>query len=183
MNMIASQKIRPATLRDTEALRSLAERTFRETFAEHNTADDMEAYIRESLSLERIRAELSDPANAFLLTFQEGSTVPCGYAKLRTGTNEPCVSGPDPVELERLYVSQKVLGQGVGAQLMQACLEKARADGFATLWLGVWEHNSRAQAFYHRWGFRRVGEHVFQLGSDPQTDLILERPVTERFTK
>ncbi|MDQ3134757.1 MAG: GNAT family N-acetyltransferase, partial [Acidobacteriota bacterium] len=85
--------------------------------------------------------------------------------------------GPLPVELVRLYVGRDWLGRGVGAALMGGCLDEARRGRHKTLWLGVWEHNQRAQAFYRRWDFREVGTHIFQLGSDAQTDLLLERAV------
>ena len=78
----------------------------------------------------------------------------------------------------RLYVLREWIGRGVGRELMQACLNEARQAGFRTIWLGVWERNPRAQAFYRKWNFRVVGEHVFQLGSDPQRDLLMERALS-----
>jgi ribosomal protein S18 acetylase RimI-like enzyme len=169
--------IRPATPADAGPLAALAERTFRDTFAADNAPDDMEAYVRDSFGLGRVRVELGDAANTFLLAFTDGAERPTGYAKLRTGAADPSVRGPDPVELERLYVDRGALGRGVGAALMRASLDAARSAGHRTLWLGVWEHNARAISFYERWGFETVGDHVFRLGADDQRDLIMERPV------
>ena len=169
--------IRTATPADAEPLAALAERTFRDTFANDNSAGDMEAYVRDSFSLDRVRAELADGANTFLLAFVDGVEEPTGYAKLRTGTTDPSVTGPDPVELQRLYVDRSAIGHGVEAALMRASLEAARSAGHRTLWLGVWERNVRAISFYEKWGFETVGDHVFRLGSDDQRDLIMERPV------
>lgn len=169
--------IRIATPADAEALAALAERTFRDTFAGDNAADDMEAYVGESFSPDRVRAELADGANTFLLAFVGGRHSPAGYAKLRTGTAEPCVTGPAPVELQRIYVDRGAIGHGVGAALMRAGLEAAREAGHRTLWLGVWERNARAIAFYRQWAFATVGEHLFRLGSNDQRDLIMARPV------
>ena len=169
--------VRPATLADAEPLAALAERTFRDTFADDNAPGDIEAYVRDSFSLERVRAELADEANSFLLAFVDGAERPAGYAKLRTGTTDPSVTGPDPGELERLYVDRSAIGRGVGAALMRASLDAAHSSGHRTLWLGVWERNARAITFYERWAFETVGDHVFRLGSDDQTDLIMERPV------
>ncbi len=166
--------IRIATLADVAPL---AEQTFRDTFAADNSAEDMDAYVRTSLSLDQLRAEIEDATNTFLLAFASDAQRPVGYAKFRTSTADPNVSGPRPVELERLYVDQRALGHGVGAAIMQACLDRARAAGFETMWLGVWEHNERAKAFYAKWAFRTVGSHVFQLGADAQTDLIMQRPL------
>jgi len=169
--------IRIATPADGEQLAALAERTFRDTFAADNASDDMEAYVRESLSQARVRAELLDDANTFLLAFVDGAGEPVGYAKIRPGTTDPSVKGPHPVELERLYVDRSAIGRGVGAALMRATLDEARLAGHRTLWLGVWERNARAIAFYVRWGFETVGDHVFRLGSDVQRDLIMARSV------
>ena len=171
--------IRAGTPADAERLTALAEQTFRETFAPDNSPDDLEAYIRQSLSLDRIRAELADEASTFLLAFVNDDEQPAGYAKLRTGPADPNVTGPGPIELERLYVDRSVMGLGVGAALMRASLGEARSRGHRTLWLGVWERNSRAIAFYVKWGFVTVGDHVFQLGSDAQRDLIMERSLVD----
>ena len=170
-------RIRTATPTDAGPLAALAERTFRDSFADENAADDMEAYVRASFALDRVRAELADGVNTFLLAFVDGAEEPTGYAKLRTGTTDPSVTGPDPVELERLYVDHSAIGRGVGAALMRAALDAARSGGYRTLWLGVWERNARAITFYERWGFAAVGDHVFRLGSDDQRDLVMERPV------
>lgn len=175
--MLKQPRIRAATPADAEPLAALAEQTFRDTFADDNSAEDMEAYVRDSFSLDRIRAELADDANTFLLAFLDGGERPNGYAKLRTGTTAPSVTGPDPVELHRLYVDRRAIGHGVGAALMRASLEAARSAGHRTLWLGVWERNAGAISFYQRWRFETVGDHKFRLGSDHQTDLIMARPV------
>jgi multidrug efflux pump subunit AcrB len=87
------------------------------------------------------------------------------------------VVGSDPIELQRLYVDRSALGRGVGAALMRASLDTARLSGHRTLWLGVWERNTRAISFYEQWQFATVGKHKFSLGSDNQTDLIMARPV------
>ena len=169
--------IRAATPEDAESLAALAERTFRETFSADNASVDVEAYIRDALSFEHALAELADTANTFLLAVINSTDQPAGYSKLRTGPAEPCVSGPKPIELERIYVDRHALGHGVGAALMRANLEAARSGGYQTLWLGVWERNARAISFYERWGFVTVGDHVFQLGSEAQRDLIMQRSV------
>jgi ribosomal protein S18 acetylase RimI-like enzyme len=175
--MFKQPRIRTATPADAEPLAALAERTFRDTFAGDNSTGDIETYVRDSFSLDRVRAELADDANKFLLALMDGEEQPDGYAKLRTGTTDPSVTGPDPVELQRLYVDRSAMGHGVGAALMRASLDAAKSSGHRTLWLGVWERNARAISFYERWQFETVGDHVFRLGSDHQTDLIMARSV------
>lgn len=169
-------RVRAATAADAMMLAALGARTFRDTFAADNTAPDMAAYLAQAFTVERMADELADAGSTFLLAVTIADDA-IGYAKLRTGTNEPGVSGPAPVELQRLYVDRSVMGGGVGAALMEACLAAAQTAGFGTLWLGVWEHNARALAFYRRWGFEVVGTHAFCLGADVQTDLIMQRPV------
>jgi GNAT superfamily N-acetyltransferase len=175
--MFRQPHIRTGAPADAKALAVLAERTFRDTFGDDNSPCDMEAYVRESFTRDRLIRELSDNANTFLLAFRNGAERPIGYAKLRTGTTDPSVTGPKPVELQRLYVDRSAVGHGVGAALMSASLGAAWSAGHLTLWLGVWERNVRAIAFYQRWAFETVGAHVFRLGADHQTDLIMARPL------
>ena len=165
-------QIRRADSSDAELLAELGARTFTETFAAENTPEDMGAYLAQSFTTARLSEELADPKAVFLLAFVEGEAA--GYAKLYQGEPPPCVEGESPVELARLYVLRKWLGGGVGGALMQRCLDEARASGSRVMWLGVWEKNFRAQAFYRKWGFAPVGEHVFQLGADAQTDWVMQ---------
>lgn len=165
--------VRTATPEDAALLADLGATTFRETFAECNTAEDMEAYLTENFRADGMAQELASPGVTFLIAELSGQAV--GYAKLRTGEPDPSVSGADPIELERLYVLAAHIGHRVGAALMSECLRRAASLGFRTLWLGVWEHNPRAQDFYQRWGFRKVGSHIFRLGDDLQNDFILQK--------
>jgi ribosomal protein S18 acetylase RimI-like enzyme len=168
----SSLNVRRALIGDAKLLADLGAQTFAETFSEDNTAEDMAAYLADSFSFEKLTAELTDPLSIFLVAEVDGNAA--GYAKISSG-EAPGVVGEKSVELVRLYVSQQWLGRGVGQALMQRCLDEARQMGFQTIWLGVWERNERAQAFYRKWNFREVGEHVFQLGSDQQRDLLMQR--------
>lgn len=165
--------IRRANREDASLLADLGARTFAQTFATDNTPEDIAAYIAASFNLAQQTAELADPASTFFIAEVEGFAA--GYAKLHVGEPEEGVDGTKPVELVRLYVSGEWLGRGVGEMLMRACVNHARQAGHNTIWLGVWERNDRAQAFYRKWNFRAVGEHVFQLGADPQKDILMER--------
>jgi ribosomal protein S18 acetylase RimI-like enzyme len=175
MTLVPALTIRRGTLADAALLSELGARTFSETFAADNTSEDMAAYIATSFNVARQTAELEDPASTFLIAEVDRSAA--GYAKLHDGEPEECVEGPKPIELVRLYVLRDWLGRGIGEQLMRACLDEARQAGHETIWLGVWERNGRAQAFYRKWNFRTIGEHIFQLGSDLQRDFLMERPL------
>ena len=165
--------IRRGTVEDAGLLSELAARTFSETFAADNTPEDLAEYNAASFNVARLTSELEDPASTFLIAEVDGNAA--GYARLHDGEPEKCIEGANPVELVRLYVLREWLGRGVGEQLMRACLDEARQAGHETVWLGVWERNARAQAFYQKWNFRSVGEHVFPLGSDLQRDIVMER--------
>lgn len=167
--------IRRGTIHDAELLAELGARTFADTFAVDNKPENMSAYLASAFSVAQQGAELADVHTSFKIAERNGVAV--GYAMLRAGNELDSVTGTKPVELVRLYVARESLGSGVGASLMQACIDEASQEGFETLWLGVWEHNHRAQTFYRQWNFREVGTHIFHLGDDPQTDLLMQRSI------
>ena len=167
--------IREAISADIDLLTDLAYTTFWDAFHDHpkNAPDDLAAYMAEAFSREQIERELADASNIFLIAEIGGDAA--GYAKLTVGATEEGISAERPVELNRLYSHQKFLGKGVGQALMDECLARASELDCDVMWLGVWEYNPRAQRFYEKNGFRYVGRHVFQLGSDPQIDLLMQR--------
>lgn len=167
--------LRRARIEDADLLTQLGAQTFAETFAEDNSPEDMASYLAASFNREKQLEELTDPLSRFFIAEVNGSAA--GYAKISTGEALDCIEGQRPIELVRLYVSREWLGRGVGQALMQRCLDEAREMGCQTIWLGVWEHNQRAQAFYRKWNFREVGDHIFQLGSDPQRDILMQRDI------
>jgi diamine N-acetyltransferase len=172
--------IRPAAIDDAAALSRFAATTFRETFESENAPDDMARYLTEAFTPQQQAAEIADPASTVLLAEyhgESGGTELVGYAHLIAGPVPEAVRGPAPLELKRIYVARAWHGQGVAQALMAAAIQAARARGAQTLWLGVWERNPRAVAFYAKYGFTRVGEHTFVLGSDTQTDWLFIRPV------
>lgn len=173
MNESNELLIRPAVAADLETLLVVATRTFYDAFAATNTPENMRAYMSTAFTLEQLQQELNDPQSTFLLAELAGCAV--GYAKLIRSTVPECVTEPKAIELSRIYVDQNVLGVGIGPALMQHCFKIARQAGFRAMFLGVWEHNPRAQAFYRKWGFEYVGEHIFQMGDDPQTDWWMMR--------
>lgn len=173
----SSYIIRRATLADAPALAEVAAKTFHDTFAEFNSKEDMDAYMATAFSVNQLTAELADPDATFFVA-DTGQSL-AGYAKVSTGEAPPCVTGPNPFELVRLYVRQEWFGKGVAQALMQTYVDEAKNGGYQTLWLGVWEENHRAKAFYRKWGFEDVGEKVFMLGEDVQTDRVWVRRLGE----
>lgn len=164
--------IRIATQRDAERVAQFARDTFLTTFADRNTRANMDKYLDNAFDLAAIEAEIVDPASTYLWAEEDG--IPAGYAKLRRGTLAACVTGPKPVELQRMYAITSRIGSGVGKSLLHTTIKIAKLEGFRTLWLGVWEHNDRAIEFYRRQGFVDCGVQDFQLGDDRQIDRIMQ---------
>ena len=165
--------IRTANLPDATLLADLGRQTFHETFAAENDPADMAAYLDQAYTIAKLTAELSEPGSTYFLAVVSSRVA--GFARVACAEPPACVTGPAPVRLAKLYVVADALGTGVGAALMNAGIDWARSFGHETLWLGVWEHNHRAIAFYRRWGFVPVGTEGFLLGTDDQTDLVMQR--------
>lgn len=165
--------IRSCSLKDAEALVSIGIRTFRDTFDEMNTPENMMLYLNETFTIKKIRAELQEPGSAYFLAESGDTTI--GYARLRTGEIPDGLQAQSPIEIQRLYVDKDFIGRRVGYLLMSTCLNYANARKHDVVWLGVWEHNMRARAFYTRAGFEEFGKHVFMLGNDAQTDLLMKK--------
>ena len=167
--------IRRAAPADAGTLAELAARTFFESFAADNPPQDMAIQLARSYSPAIQLAEINDPAMQTLLV--EIAGLAAAFTQLRDGPVPACVSGPRPYEVWRFYVDRPWLGRGVAQHLMSAVLAKAQALGKQTVWLGVWEKNPRAIAFYRKYGFTNVGEHGFLFADQMQTDLVMARGV------
>lgn len=164
-------QIRPATVADAEALATLARQTFYDTFASTNDAADMALYLAKAYGIDQQTREIEDRDITTLLVGQDGALI--GYAQVRAGHVPDCVTAPAPIELWRFYIDSAWHGRGVARPLMDAVRTEAIRRGGRTLWLGVWEKNDRARAFYAKCGFRDAGSHIFLFGTDPQTDLVM----------
>lgn len=173
--MTTNITIRRAAIADAAKLARVGWQAFDEAFGEHpkNDPDDMKLYRAAYFSVERIEADLREADTVYLIA--EFAGVIAGYAKIKFDSREDCVAAGKTLELCRLYALDKFIGKGVGRALMLEYLDAARRGGCEICWLGVWEFNFRAQKFYEKFGFEKCGEHVFQLGSDPQIDWVMQR--------
>lgn len=160
---------------DVTTIRNLSIDTFMETFAALNTREDMDKYIADNLSSELLQQEVDNPNSTFLVATVDG--VPAGYMKVNTGTAQTEDMPDDDMEIQRLYILKAYKRRGLGSGLMRTAFDMARAQGKTKMWLGVWEHNDPAIAFYKRFGFTQIGSHDFVLGDDRQTDLLMEADV------
>ncbi|AKD58345.1 GCN5 family acetyltransferase [Spirosoma radiotolerans] len=167
--------IRSATLADAAVLTDLSAITMREAFGPpHNPAELVDEYIASSITQPILEAELLDARSTFfMMVLPDG--IPIGYAKLRKHTPPRRMKQRNAIEIQRIYLLQSQIGQGQGRTLLQYCTDWARMQGYKAVWLGVWERNYRARAFYEKMGFKPFGFHYFQFGSERQRDLWLEK--------
>ncbi len=168
--------IRPATVADAAQLTNLAATTLREAFGPPlNPAELVEEYIQSAITQPILETELTHPRSWFFLLETDDQT-PVGYAKLCRHAPPRRMPRPhrrDAIEIQRIYLLRTQVGLGQGKKLMDYCLDWARSTGHRAVWLGVWERNDRALAFYQKMEFERFGYHYFLFGSERQRDFWL----------
>jgi ribosomal protein S18 acetylase RimI-like enzyme len=159
----------------TEAalIAEISQQTFYDSFATFNTKENMDKFMNEQFTKAALISEVGVPGNIFLLAYLAGEVV--GYAYMRKSENPQELGDASAIEIARIYAVQRTIGKGVGRLLMERCIEIAKEKNEELIWLGVWEHNPRAIAFYLKWGFEKFGEHPFMLGDDRQTDWMMKK--------
>jgi ribosomal protein S18 acetylase RimI-like enzyme len=172
VSQLAAVQIRPATVADAEALTQIGARTFFETFAADNSPEDMRLFLESTWRPELQRAEIQDEGMDTLLACDAAGLL-AGFAQIRVARPPAGIEAHAPVELKRFYVDKPWHGTGLARTLMEAAEHTARARGGREFWLGVFQRNERALAFYRKCGFRNVGTQVFVVGTDPQKDYVM----------
>ena len=160
-------------IEDTSAMREVAVQSYYDTFADSNTPENMVAFLSESYNLNKLEAEFYEQGSVLYLACEGDKVI--GFLRLRLNDEVSEELGANSIELQRLYIDSDYHGKHVGRKLMEQAMAYAHQNKFDWIWLGVWERNFKAQKFYANWGFERFGEHVFQMGDDPQIDWILKR--------
>jgi len=168
MEPIQIVQIKPS---EVEALQLLSRQTFIETFAIYNSKEDMHNYLTNNLSLDTLTNELSNPNSKFYFAIEGDKKI--GYLKLNLGDAQSDLKDPASLEIERIYVLNIYFGKKVGQVLYQKALAMAKDLALKYIWLGVWEKNERAIQFYKKNGFVEFDQHIFILGNDEQTDLLM----------
>lgn len=168
-------KIRKINIDDLEALRNLSIQTFMETFEEVNTEEDMQKYLDENLSIEKLKTELENVNSEFYFAENNGEIL--GYLKLNFKDAQTEKLEENHFEIERIYVLKAFLGQKIGQILFDKAIEIGREKNLEYVWLGVWKENHRAIRFYGKNGFEIFGKHDFVLGEDVQTDLLMKMKI------
>jgi diamine N-acetyltransferase len=164
--------IKIATLNDIEQLQEIGRKTFVETFSELNTSENMTQYINDSFSKEKLTIELQDENSEIYFAVLEDKII--GYLKLNFGLSQTELKDDKAIEIERIYVLKEFHGKNVGYALFEKAMNIAQQKNSNYIWLGVWEKNSRAIRFYEKNRFVEFDKHVFKLGSDEQTDIMMK---------
>jgi ribosomal protein S18 acetylase RimI-like enzyme len=173
---MATIEITKATLNDIDQLQKIGRQTFEETFSESNSEENMKNYLEEGFSNEKLTAELNDQNSEFYFATFENKVI--GYLKINFGSSQTELKDSKSLEIERIYVSKEFHGKSVGQLLYDKAIQIAKHKNADYVWLGVWEENPRAISFYKKNGFVEFDKHIFKLGDDEQTDIMMKLKLT-----
>lgn len=165
--------IKKVALSDIETLQKISKKTFFDTFSPCNTEENTQRYLDEQFSKEQLTAELNNSNSAFYFAVLDNTII--GYLKLNTGQAQTELQDAGALEIERIYVLQAFHGKKAGQVLYEKAIQIATDQNAPHIWLGVWEENKRAIRFYEKNGFTAFGTHIFRLGNDAQTDLLMRK--------
>ena len=170
---MGSIEIRRLTGEDVLLLQEIGRKTFAETFSSSNSMENMVKYLEEGFSLNKLQGEIDDPNAEIYFAIHHNHII--GYLKLNIGQSQTEIKNDNALEIERIYVLKEFQGQNIGQQLFEKALERANAQKVDFIWLGVWEENKRAIQFYTKNGFVAFDKHIFKLGDEEQTDIMMKR--------
>ncbi|MFA9458114.1 GNAT family N-acetyltransferase [Halalkalibacter sp. AB-rgal2] len=165
--------IRKCTLDDLHTIQKVSYETFNETFKHQNSPENMDAYLKKAFNLQQLEKELTTPSSQFYFIYYHNRLA--GYLKLNMNDAQSERLGDDALEIERIYLKNKYQKLGLGKHLLDKALQIATEYNQKKIWLGVWEKNSKAIAFYKRMGFVQTGAHAFYMGEEEQTDFIMTK--------
>lgn len=168
-----SVQIIQATINDLDSVRQIGIDTFYESFSSANTEENMAHYLETGFSLEKVTSELGNPFSEFHLAYDGDQLI--GYLKINHGPAQSELKDDSALEIERIYVLQAWQGQKIGQLFYDKAIEIARTHHYTYVWLGVWEKNEKAIGFYKRNGFVEFDKHLFTLGTDIQTDIMMRK--------
>jgi len=165
-------QIKEISLNDIDQLQKIGRQTFQETFSESNSEENMKNYLEEGFSSEKLTKELTNKDSQFYFATLENEVI--GYLKVNFGESQTELKGEKSLEIERIYVSKEFHGKKVGQLLYEKAIQIAKDKNVDYVWLGVWEENLRAISFYTKNGFIEFNKHIFKLGNDEQTDIMMK---------
>ncbi len=168
-------QIREASINDVSLLKKTGRQTFYETFHETNTEENLAKYLDESFNDEKLKEELSHPLSRIYFAAVDDKVV--GYLKVNMGQAQTESRDEGWFEIERIYITKEYWGKAVGQRLLDFALALASEQECSYVWLGVWEKNYRAIRFYEKNGFLPFDKHIFQVGNDPQWDVLMKKKI------
>ena len=174
--MMPDIEVKRITINELAQLQKIGRQTFQETFSDSNSEENMKNYLAEGFSSEKLTAELNNKDSEFYFATLENNVI--GYLKVNFGESQTELKDNKALEIERIYVSKDFHGKKVGQLLYDKAIEVARQKNNEYVWLGVWEENLRAINFYTKNGFVEFDKHVFKLGNDEQTDIMMKLKLT-----
>lgn len=159
-------------LNEISQLQEIGRQTFYETFAESNSEENMQNYLSEGFTIEKLTDEINNPNSEFYFATIENQII--GYLKVNFGEAQTELKDDKTLEIERIYVVKEFHGKSVGQILYDKAIEIANQKKVSYVWLGVWEENPRAISFYTKNGFIAFDKHIFKLGDEEQTDIMMK---------
>jgi ribosomal protein S18 acetylase RimI-like enzyme len=165
--------IKPCTLEDSRQLQEISYVTFNETFKQQNSPENMKAYMERAFHLNQLEKELANISSQFFFVYLNLELA--GYLKVNTKDAQTEEMGDEALEIERIYIKRECQKYGLGKYMLNKAIEIAKARDMKKIWLGVWEKNENAIAFYQKMGFVQTGEHSFYMGDEEQRDLIMTK--------
>ena len=165
-----------ADITDVEKIQKIGKQTFSETFSSSNAAENMVQYLAEGFSIEKLTKQLTNPDSTFYLALDNNNVI--GYLKINVGLSQTELKDNTALEIERIYVLKAYQGKKIGQLLYDKAIQVANEKKVEYVWLGVWEENTRALHFYKKNGFVEFDKHLFKLGNDVQTDLMMKLQLT-----
>jgi len=166
------------TKNDVEQLQKISRQTFSDTFSAQNTEENMKKYLEEEFSIEKLTAELNNKSSEFYFAGIDRKII--GYLKLNFGKSQTELKDDKAIEIERIYVLKEFHGKKAGQLLYEKAIQIARQINAEYVWLGVWEENQRAISFYKKNGFVEFNKHIFKLGNDEQTDIMMKLQLKDK---
>ncbi|PKQ63269.1 GNAT family N-acetyltransferase [Labilibaculum manganireducens] len=165
-------EIKKVTIENISQLQKIGRDTFEETFSSVNSEENMKEYLDKGFSVEKLKAELSNENSEFYFAILKDRVI--GYLKINFGQSQTEIKDEDTLEIERIYVLEEFHGKKIGQILYEKAIELAKEKKVHYVWLGVWEQNPRAIRFYEKNGFMQFDKHIFKLGNDEQTDIMMK---------
>lgn len=170
---MSSISIKKCSIKDLQILQKVSVETFTDTFKDQNTSENMKAYLDKAYASKKLENELLNTSSQFFFIYLNEELA--GYLKVNTDDAQTEEMNDDSLEIERIYVRSKFQKQGLGKYLMNKAIELATESRKNVIWLGVWEKNQNAIAFYSKNGFVKTGAHSFHMGDEEQVDYILTK--------